>query len=251
MGKRNTRPDTADYRDRLYQPSLVNVPRERPLASYRRFQLPVLNQGTEGACTGFGLAGVANYLLRTQVGGFNDDFKPVSSRMFYEMAKLHDEWPGSDYEGSSCRAAVKGWHRYGVCRETEWPYEVGAGEHSAPAGAMEAARLNPLGAYLRVNSNSLVDMHAAMTEAGVLYVSAETHSGWDGLSGDAIPYSKGNTLAGGHAFALVGYDSKGFWIQNSWGEAWGDDGCARISYADWLAHGTDVWVCRLGVPVSA
>ena len=35
--------------------------------------------------------------------------------MFYELAKLYDEWPGQDYEGSSCRGALKGWHKHGVC----------------------------------------------------------------------------------------------------------------------------------------
>src|SRR3546814_1507037 len=54
---------------------------------------------------------------------------------------------------------------------------------------------------------------------------------------------------GYHAFAIVAYDGDGFWLQNSWGDAWGSKGCARISYDEWLERGTDAWVARLAVPV--
>src|SRR3546814_11177879 len=54
---------------------------------------------------------------------------------------------------------------------------------------------------------------------------------------------------GYHAFAIVAYDGDGFWLQNSWGDAWGRKGFARISYDEWLERGTDAWVARLAVPV--
>ena len=88
--------------------------------TYRRWQVPILDQGTEGACTGFGLATVAHYLLRRRA--VVPDPEPVSPRMLYEMAKRYDEWPGEDYSGSSARGAMKGWHKHGVCGETVFPY---------------------------------------------------------------------------------------------------------------------------------
>ena len=30
---------------------------------------------------------------------------------------------GENYEGSSCRGAIKGWFNNGVCLEDDWPYE--------------------------------------------------------------------------------------------------------------------------------
>jgi hypothetical protein len=248
MAKRNARPDTADYRDHLYQAPLINVPRDRPLRTWQRYDLPVLDQGEEGACTGFGLATVVNYLTRTQAGSAGGDLDfQASPRMLYEMAKLYDEWPGQDYEGSSVRAAVKGWHKHGVCREKDWPYDQNDPGSLTPE-RQSRARTNPLGAYVRVNSKSLVDMHAAITETGVLYVSAVTHAGWDD-PGSVIQWSKTYTLDGGHAFVLVGYDREGFWVQNSWGAGWGLGGYSKLTYGDWLANGKDVWACRLGVPV--
>ena len=83
----------------------------------------ILDQGEEGACTGFGLAAVINYLRLRQAFEQETPVSPkVSERMLYHLAKQYDEWPGEDYEGSSCRGAMKGWHRHGVCLETSWPY---------------------------------------------------------------------------------------------------------------------------------
>jgi hypothetical protein len=91
-------------------------------------------------------------------------------------------------------------------------------------------------------------MHSAICEVGVLYATAQVHSGWDKVKSDGVIRQE-NKIEGGHAFAIVAYDRSGFWIQNSWGKAWGRNGFAQISYADWLVNGTDVWVARLGVPV--
>jgi hypothetical protein len=82
----DARPDTLDFRDRLYEPTLVEVPLRRSLEDYRKAKVPVLDQGEEGACTGFGLATVAHYLLRTRK--VDPDTRPVSPRMLYEMARL-------------------------------------------------------------------------------------------------------------------------------------------------------------------
>ena len=119
--KLNVRRDTLDFRDRMFEATLIEVPTHIPLAAWRKWRVPVLDQGEEGACTGFGLATVANYLLsRRKVV---PDSEPVSARMLYEMARRYDEWPGESYSGSSARGAMKGWHKHGVCREDGWPYQ--------------------------------------------------------------------------------------------------------------------------------
>jgi twitching motility protein PilT len=64
------RPDRYDVRDRTYQPKLVNLPPIYPTLALTKTLLPayknlVLDQGTEGACTGFGLAAMINYINKT------------------------------------------------------------------------------------------------------------------------------------------------------------------------------------------
>ncbi len=244
----NARRDTLDFRDKMYVPTLIEVPTRRSIDEYFGCEIPVLDQGAEGACTGFGLATVANYLLRRRRN--NPDHLAVSPRMFYELARRYDEWPGEEYSGSSARGAIKGWNKHGVCAETDWPYvveEAGSGGFTEPR--MRAATQRPLGAYFRVNHRDLISMHSAIAEVGILYATAQVHEGWQDVNQDGI-IANSNALLGGHAFAIVAYDEFGFWIQNSWGENWGRRGCARVSYDDWLANATDVWVARLGAPIQ-
>lgn len=238
-------PDTIDFRDRLYIPTLVLVPPTSDMAGYRASAIPVLDQGNDGACTGFALATVANYLLRVRRRDPTAD--EVSAWMLYAMAKRYDEWPGEDYDGSSARGAVKGWYKNGLCSLALWRDKVA--DHTIEACRAADAIKRPLGAYFRVNHRDLVAMHAALSEVGILFATAGVHTGWQELAngGSDIPFSQ--VPIGGHAFAIVGYDQDGFWIQNSWGTGWGDKGLARLSYDDWLANGSDVWVAALGAPV--
>ena len=244
----DARPDTLDFRDRMFEATLIEVPTERPLADYLKAGVPILDQGQEGACTGFGLATVIHYLLRTRK--VVPDRGEVSPWMVYEMARRYDEWPGERYEGSSARGAMKGWHKHGVCSKGHWTKE-----DRDPARYRvrftEALR-RPLGAYLRVNHKDVIAMHSAISEVGVLYCTASVHDGWDRVGPNgAIQYDpKTSMITGGHAFAIVAYDRDGFWIQNSWGKSWGRRGFAHVNYDDWLAHGSDVWVARLGAPIE-
>ncbi len=248
--KFDARPDTIDFRDCLFIATLVDVPQAKPLKEYlslyRRYtgkSVPILDQGQEGACTGFGLAAVCNYLLGSRARGV----ERVSARMLYEMAKRYDEWPGNDYDGSSARGAMKGWHQHGVASEKTWPYMSKRLEMTDNRAGDAATR--PLGAYFRVNHKDLVAMHAAFAETGTLYATAAVHAGWDDVhkSTGRIPHRR--VQEGGHAFAIVGYEETGFWIQNSWGPDWGKGGFALLSYEDWLENGFDVWAARLGVPM--
>ncbi len=91
-------------------------------------------------------------------------------------------------------------------------------------------------------------MHAAITEVGVLYATGTVHQGWNDPSDGIIELSP--KVLGGHAFAIVGYNGDGFFVQNSWGPKWGNNGIALLSYEDWLINGTDVWVAALGAPIN-
>ena len=232
-------PDVPDIRDRIYQPTLESV---LDTLMPDRSRITILDQGQEGACTGFGLAAVVNLQRRLKYG---PGIPLVSPRMFYEMARRFDEWTGEDYDGSSIRGGLRGFLNSGACLEKDWPY------HAADAGVLtleraRAARNIVLGAYYRVQPR-IADMHAAIHEAGAVYASARVHDGWfNPVDGRIVPHPP--LPQGGHAFAIVGYNAEGFWVQNSWGPSWGHDGIALWEYADW-AHGiTDCWVLRIGVP---
>ena len=237
----NVRADPHDIRDRMYEPALTQLKSEID----NRHATAILDQGQEGACTGFGLAAVINLLNARRD---NSQFR-TSPRMLYEMAKKHDEWPGEDYAGSSCRGAIRGWKNMGVCREEDWPYSTGdPGELTIERSY--AARSTTLGAYYRLRPE-INDYHTALNEVGAIYVSADVHAGWNdpkAKKGDKLAVIKsGSAPEGGHAFAIVGYNRQGFIIQNSWGKSWGTDGYALWLYEDWLRNIYDGWVFRLAI----
>jgi hypothetical protein len=236
------RKDAPDFRDYAYQPALVNLKSSMKVPN----RLHIRDQGEDGACTGFALAAVIDRLIRKSKRKQKLKNTTVSARMLYEMARRYDEWPADAYEGSSCRGAIKGWYNMGVCREELYPFEQRAGAGFSIEAAKDA-RNNTIGAYYRLGSR-ISDYHAALAEVGAIFCSADVHQGWDNvdpLSGE-IPFHE--ERLGAHAFAIVGYDHKGFWIQNSWGEDWGDNGTALWSYEDWLSNVQDAWVFRMALP---
>lgn len=278
----DARPDRVDFRDLEYRPPLRTLPHAFPdiarfssdIAQYCDDGM-VLHQGAYGACTGFGLSAVINYLrweaqrLDWRAGALGASGKPkarapkwtnatprVSPAMLYLNARFYDEWEGEDYEGSSCRGALKGWHKHGVCGETAWPYD-GEGGPLPPVdeGWRTQAPQVVLGAYYRIDARSLVEMQAAIHEIHAIYVAAEVHDGWTGLGkckrwADARIAAPTGKERGGHAFALVGYTGEGFIVQNSWGPDWGWNGFALMPYADWVERGYDAWALALGAALD-
>ena len=260
----NASKDPVDIQDRLYTPPPTSLtacyPDDTTIAEF----LPkytaagmILDQGSEGACTGFGLACVINY-LRWRIHQEPKSFASVSPRMLYNFARRYDEYAGENYEGSSCRGALKGWFHHGVCLVTDWPYL--AGKVTTPnLDYVERAADSTLGVYYRIDVKSITDLQAAIAQVGAIYVSANTHRGWQVVPTlkkavtehtdlPVIAYDGNPSTTDGHAFALVGFNTKGFVVQNSWGKEWGGGGFAVLSYGDWLANGMDAWVAAMGVP---
>lgn len=282
----DARPDRLDLRDRMYSPALGSLPSRWPSDAVVRERLPayaaaglIRDQGLDGACTGFGLATVIDYLHfaptpteKPTPGTEAPTTRRASASMLYELARLYDEWPGEEYEGSSCRGALKGWQRHGVCREELWPYVLRQGKRvyqrpredesnpDDPALNWDVDALRcTLGVYYRIDARSVVDMQAAVFQVGAIYCSGNVHEGWNvktrrSLESHAdlpsITPTPEPKEPGGHAFAIVGYNEHGFVVQNSWGLRWGASGFALLPYADWVTHGEDAWVFTLGVPAA-
>ena len=179
------------------------------------------------------LAALINYLLFAQSVADRHGRRPsaVSTRMLYHLARKYDEWPGEDYEGSSCRGAMKGWFHHGVCSEMLWPYMNAKGKQrfvkpqsrlgcrrrvsgrSAPTTALRRIRSptcrprSTRSARSMCRPTSMADGTSAVSKKMPL----PTHSV------DVL----GTKPDGGHAYALVGYDADGFIVQNSWGRGLG------------------------------
>lgn len=157
----------------------------------------VLDQGSEGACVGFGSA---HYCQATPLS------QPHSNEELalavYTRSKEIDEWPGEAYSGTSVLAGMK------TLKETRrisgylWLTDT---DHIAKAVG-----------YVAPVVVGLEWRRAMMDTDSMGFVHAD---------GSAV---------GGHCVCITGYDdkTKTFTFVNSWGEDWGKNGFARISEHD-------------------
>ena len=256
----NVRPDPVDFRDRIYVPGLVEIaPCRDPPAFGPEL---IRDQGSEGSCTGHGLGAVIEIQNRARRSTLADRLTPpnldqlvperVSVRMLYEMARTYDEYPDDGLAGSSARGAIKGFFHNGVCSEAAAPYYACEPGWRLEVQMAKDARCTSLGAYFRLR-HILYDYHAALNEAGAIFVTSMVHEGWEKPLTGRIPLPADPGLRGAHAFAIVGYDTEGFHVLNSWGPNWCADGpqgpgIGHWLYEDWKKHVLDAWVLRLAVP---
>lgn len=233
----------ADLAGRRFVATTVQPPAESlPDAAH----LTVLDQGEQPISVGAALAGVLN-VLRAARG----ETAPVSARMLYEFALRYDEFPGTDYEGTSLAGGVAALSRHGVCLAAEWPDD--APGRVPPPPVLAAALANRPQRILRV-APSVDELRAAVFEHRAVAVAANLHEGWSTVASGII--RPGTTTQGAHAFAVVGYTRDGFVVLNSWGPSWGGfssgsesyPGTAVWPYDDAAKNLLDAWVLQLTRP---
>jgi len=254
--------DAPDLRDQVYLPSLRPLSSELPidatLVRALRSGDPLnwlpRDQGEEGTCAAQAAATLID-LQRIQTAKPSFIAPQVSARMLYQMAIQQNYDRQTD--GVCLRDVIKGFYHNGVCSEGLWRYKSCDTKPSRlTIKRAKDARKISLGAYYRLRP-SLNDYHAALNDVGAILVSSGIHEGWskhlvarrDGHINSGYPQSSA------HAFVIVGYDSKGFLVLNSWGKQWGGflgcPGVAHWRYDDWADNIFDGWVLRLAVSTPA
>lgn len=166
---------------------------------------PVLDQGAEGACTGFG---VTNELLYFPVAVRGLDATFARERIYW-VAQREDPWPGGAYPGASPRYegtavlyAIQAAVELGYYKEYRW----GRSERELALGV---GYLGP--AIIGV------DWYEGMYEPD--------SKGFIHVTGDKV---------GGHCTLLTGINVRdGYYVlHNSWGPRWGNRGDCKIDRED-------------------
>jgi hypothetical protein len=246
---KNVYPDKPDLRDRMYSPTLHALPKSCGKPSRSTAEREILDQGPSEACTGFALAALIRALHSGKPrsrSASTQPVEPVSPWMLYYFARRYAD---TNSGGVTARNAMKAWFNYGVCRLSLWSETLVDKKPSDNAWIDDAFK-TPVGAYFRVNHQANADVHAALSEVGVVFATLQLHQGWESPSKGEIEYRPSFPACGGHAVVIIGYDEDGFWIQNSWGAGWGRGGLGHISYEDWGLNAMDAWVAQLGVYTS-
>ena len=160
-----------------------------------RFWTPgqVLDQGSEGACVGFGWSGeLACEPVKITVSN-------ASAFELYEEAKTLDRWPGEDYSGSSVLAGAKALMRRGQLVEYRWAFGI-------------------------------EDVRDAILGHGPVVLGIPWYEGMYDAPNGRVAVS--GIKVGGHCILATGYDMGWFRLRNSWGPSWGIGGDADIREHD-------------------
>jgi hypothetical protein len=194
---------SVDERDRNYLlPRRAVAP---PKIHYKYWQSPTaLDQGSTSSCVGHAWN---VYLRCSPVRNTENIPDPY---VIYNSAQLIDEWPGTDYDGTSVRAGVKFLKSQGFVSSYSW--------------AFDAATI--------VNH---------ILSSGVAVIGVDWYEGQMDTDKQGFIYPKGRAI-GGHAVCLVGCsttmkcpDGKVGAVTgvNSWGTSWGSiNGRFRLSIED-------------------
>jgi len=158
---------------------------------------PVLDQKQEGSCVGHGFA--------HELAAFPYPIKNITHAeavKLYKKAQTLDEWPGSNYEGTSVLAGVK------------------AVQEMYPR-AIESYRW----------ANTLQDVIATVGWHGPVVIGVNWYSGFYNPDSNGTIYISGS-IAGGHCLLIRAVDivKNRFMLRNSWGSGWGKKGNCFISF---------------------
>ncbi|MGV0985007.1 MAG: C1 family peptidase [Limnohabitans sp.] len=208
-------PSPIDERDypiaMLYASMGIEEPLAVPLAYNVPHALPpVLNQGNKPQCVAYSSECMKAYEDRIDQGRW---FPFDEDRFFARI--------GGGPNGAFLRAA------FDEMRSTGYPLDGGGG-----------ASQHKIRAYYAVPVTK-ASVQAAIMSFGVIVIGFHWSNSWFSPQGNGQlrPFS---SLAGGHAIAAVGWDSRGLRLRNSWGSAWGRSGDCWLPWSQ-LGHAFEVF----------
>lgn len=208
----------------------------------RQWCSPIEDQGNIGSCTANAGVGMMEYYERRAFGKHMD-----ASRLFlYKVTRNLLGLKGDD--GANLRDTMKAMVLFGVPPEKYWPYYTSKFNDEPSAfcysfaqsyQAVQYYRLDPPGTSHSAALTTIKNYLAAGLPSMFGFSVYSSIPGLDDGKGE-IPFpAKGDTLEGGHAILVVGYDDgkkigkdKGaLLIRNSWGTRWGMQGYGWLPYS--------------------
>jgi C1A family cysteine protease len=240
------KPDVPDFRDHVY-----TAPYEHVLALPSSVDLrpqcpPVYDQGQLGSCTSQAIAAAIEFDRKKQA---LSDIMP--SRLFIYYNERAMEGTVNSDAGAAIRDGVKSVNRFGVCPESEWPYDISQFMVRPPAQCYTDALKDRALSYQRVQQ-SLSQMKGCLA-SGLPFVCGisvyESFESNEVAQTGMVPMPQpGEQLLGGHAVLCVGFNDakQKFTCRNSWSSSWGDQGYFYLDYQYLLNAGlaSDFWTIK-------
>jgi C1A family cysteine protease len=225
----------------------------------REYFSPIEDQGNLGSCTAHAGVSLYEYFENRAFGKYID-----GSHLFLYKATRNLMHETGD-TGAYLRSTMGAMALFGIPPEEFWPYDINQFDDEPTAfcyayghnyQAISYARLDQTG----MTQAEILSSIKRFTAAGIPAMFGFTvyDSIYDAEQTGEIPFpTQNNSIIGGHAVAIAGYDdnmqlpnapTKGaFIIRNSWGTSFGDEGYCYLPY-DYVLQGIadDFWVMMKG-----
>jgi C1A family cysteine protease len=235
-------PDRPDHRDYLYSSIAPKV--KLPLKVDLRSQdSSIENQGRLGSCTANALAGNLQFLeiMSGQV------YKDLSRLFIYYNERAIEGTIGYD-SGAMIRDGIKVLAKYGVCAESNWPYDIAQFTRKPGLACYKEGLKRRISSYHRLQT--LNEMLNCLAEGFPFVFGFTVYESFETLKvakTGIVPMPKNSEkVLGGHAVMAAGYDQKQkrFIVRNSWGPQWGQAGYFTMPYAYLESLADDFWTIR-------
>ena len=209
--------DARDYK-LVYTAPTADFPSNFELKTRR-----IKNQGAVGSCVAHSLSSIIEYYNFNQTG----DDSEMSVGYIYGNRKT------SEYtnEGMIMRDALEAVRKYGDVHKELFPYNEEVPRIIGLFDRKYRSLFNDgyphrISQYCRVDSPNAIK---ASLMAGNPVLMAMIWYG-DMEVRDGVLVTEGRYYEGGHCMFIYGWDERGWKVQNSWGEDWGDNGCMIVPY---------------------
>lgn len=215
--------DAPDRRDFAFVPKLAKAKLPDyvlPLTA----KLPIWNQGAQGSCTAHGSLRADVFARRLQ-GTHDVDVMPSRSFQYFNTRKL--EGTTASDSGGQIRDAIKALVRWGVCPETQFPYNPKIYAKVPPAACYQAALLDQVLQYRRIADGDVTGIKSALAQGLPVVMGFLVFKQMESAkcAKDGIVFNPKTALespVGGHCALIDGYVKNDWWTcANSWGTDWG------------------------------
>ena len=183
---------------------------------------PVYDQGALGSCTANAISAHLDFNRHKQ----GEPFISPSRLFIYFNERLADGDTQSD-GGSSIRESAKTVAAQGACPESEWEYDISKfAETPSDSCYIDAVKYEAL-KYYRLNQSEQL-MKACLAQGFPFVCGISVYESFQESNGDVPMPAMSESLLGGHAILIVGYEADSWLFRNSWGTVWGDSGYGTL-----------------------
>lgn len=194
------------------------------------------DQGSTGSCVGWATADSVLRWLFVKAGRLQSK-DLLSPRFIWMAAKETDEFTSQpstflEADGTSLKAALDIARKYGIVTDSILPFASGHLYPNSPNTFYALAAQRKISSYFNLGT-SPANWRTWLATKGPILTRLGVDATWDNASANqgVMNTYQPNTVRGGHAVALVGYQGKSFIVRNSWGTSWGDKGYGYASEA--------------------